>query len=181
MTSFLRRLLKPAPEAVEAARVLETVARAARRPDLFAHGRFPDSLEGRLAALFLHAGLALIRLRAEPAARGVAQAFADQLFRHVDEGLRESGVGDLSVPKTMKRLAGQFYGRLQVYAAAIDAGDEAALADALSRNAMREGGAAFAPALAVHVFAIHAALAGAPVAQLADSALWLPPPASAAR
>lgn len=47
---------------------------------------------------------------------------------------REMGVGDLTVPKEMQRIAEAFYGRAKVYDAALDANDAAALEAALGRN-----------------------------------------------
>ena len=44
------------------------------------------------------------------------------------------GVGDTAVPKRMKKLGEAFYGRAHAYDAALDAGDEDALAAALGRN-----------------------------------------------
>lgn len=48
--------------------------------------------------------------------------------------MRELGIGDQGVPKRMKKFAGMFYGRLEAYAAALDASDATALAAALARN-----------------------------------------------
>jgi cytochrome b pre-mRNA-processing protein 3 len=61
----------------------------------------------------LFGSLAMIRLQADASATPLAQRFADRLFRLFDAGLREAGVGDLSVPKRIRGLAGAFYGRLQ--------------------------------------------------------------------
>ncbi|MGO7624480.1 ubiquinol-cytochrome C chaperone family protein, partial [Rhizobium ruizarguesonis] len=42
--------------------------------------------------------------------------------------------GDNSVPKSMKKLAGMFYGRLEAYSKAMDTGDAEEIALALQRN-----------------------------------------------
>ena len=102
-----------------AQRLLEAVARESRRPEFYGPGRVPDTLQGRFELLTLHAALALVRLKASPEAQKLAQNFTDLLFRHIDAGLREAGVGDLTVPKRMRKLAGDFYGRLEAYAAAL--------------------------------------------------------------
>ena len=44
----------------------------------------------------------------------------------MDDNLREMGVGDLAVPKEMRRMGEAFYGRAQAYRAALAAGDDAA-------------------------------------------------------
>jgi cytochrome b pre-mRNA-processing protein 3 len=56
----------------------------------------------------------------------------------------------------MKKIAGNFYGRVGAYGPALDAGDAAALAAALERNIPGVDG----PALARYVLASEAALAG---------------------
>lgn len=163
---------QPSRASQDAARLLAAVTEASRRPFLFASGRIPDTLEGRFEAMTIHGALALIRLNADPAAGPLAQAFADQLFRAFDAGLREAGVGDLSVPKRMRRLAGDFYGRLKAYTAAIEVGDAAALALALGRNVFSDEGHAFTPALAAHVLTAARAQAQAPVDALFSADAW---------
>ena len=64
----------------------------------------------------------------------IAQEIVDAFFEDVDHSIRELGVGDVGVPKRMKKFAGMFYGRLESYAAALDASDREALAAALARN-----------------------------------------------
>ncbi len=52
----------------------------------------------------------------------------------MDHNLREMGVGDLKVPKEMRRMGEAFYGRAQAYRAAGRLTDNGALAEALERN-----------------------------------------------
>ena len=52
----------------------------------------------------------------------------------LDQNLRELGVGDLSVGKQVKRLAGQFYARLAVLNEAFDEGRIDALSPMLETN-----------------------------------------------
>ena len=99
--------------------MLLQVTNASRNPALFGEGRVADTLDGRFELVALHASLALIRLREAPDAEALAQAFVNALFRRLDSGLREEGVGDLAVPKRMQRLASAFYGRADAYAAAL--------------------------------------------------------------
>jgi cytochrome b pre-mRNA-processing protein 3 len=134
-----------------------------------------DTLEGRFELMTLNAALALIRLRAEPGLAPLAQTFTDQLFRQFDAGLREEGVGDTSVPKHMRRLASDFYGRLRAYAAAIGARDEAALRDALARNALGAEADSFASVLARYALEAAARQAEAPAEALFSEADWPAP------
>lgn len=157
----------------EAEALLFAVSTASRRPGFFGPERVSDDLDGRLGILTLHACLTLMRLKREAEAAALAQTFTDILFRHIDAGLREDGVGDLSVPRRMRKIAAQFYGRLQAYEAALAAGDKSALADALARNLRIE---AFAVPLAAYVRDAHDCLQKEPAAALAEAGLWPNPP-----
>ena len=168
---------QPSRASQDAARLLDVVTQVSRRPPLFGPGRIPDTLEGRFEAMAIHGALVMIRLATDAGAAPLAQIFTDRLFRAFDAGLREAGVGDLSVPKRMRRLAGDFYGRLEAYGAAIGPGDLTALAAALGRNVFADEAHAFAPVLADHVLATARAQAQAPVEALFSQSAW--PPLSA--
>ncbi len=160
---------RPSRAEVDAGRLLDAVTAASRQPAWYGEGRAPDTLEGRFEAMALNASLALIRLRTEPDAAPLAQAFTDKLFRHFDAGLREAGVGDLTVPKRMRKMAGSFYGRLEAYAAALS-GEESALAAAIGRNVGAPD--AFAQRLAVHVRMVARQQAEGPVEALLQASAW---------
>lgn len=118
------------------ARVLyDAVLEAARRPALYGPNGAPDTVDGRFDLIVLHAILLMRRLRdaGEPGKR-LAQLVFDIMFDDMDAALREMGTGDLSVGKRIKAMGEAFYGRAKVYEAALSAGDEAALAEAIARN-----------------------------------------------
>ena len=167
---------QPSRASQDAERLLLAVTEASRRPALFAAGRIPDTLEGRFEATAVYGSLALIRLRADEGAAPLAQSFADKLFRTFDAGLREEGVGDLAVPKRMQKLAASFYGRLEAYGAAIEAGDSAALAGALGRNVFADEAHVFAPVFAAHVSMAARTQAKASVDALFSASGWPVPP-----
>lgn len=158
----------------DAVALVQAVIQAARRPGFYGPGRAPDTLEGRLEVLMLHGALALFRLKQDPALEPVAQFFVDLLFGHIDAGLREAGVGDTAVPKRMRKIAGDFYGRAAIYEAAQKQGD---LAAALGRNVLGDEAAAFAPELAAYVTAAAAALEGADLEALFALSTWPAAPA----
>jgi len=134
------------------ATLYKRVATASRAAGLYSALGIPDTLEGRFESLSLHMVLVLRALRRMPAPAGdVASDLTDAFFRDMDASLREMGVGDTAVPKRMKKLAASFYGRAHAYDGPLDAGDEAALATALGRNAY--GADAPATALARYAFA----------------------------
>lgn len=121
---------------------------AARDPFLYETVGVPDTLDGRFDLVGLHAFLVIRRLQAEPKpGPDLAQAVFDAMFNDMDVNLREMGVGDLSVGKKVKVMWEAFHGRSTAYAAALDAGDTAALQAALARNVWRGGAAGDGPAL----------------------------------
>jgi cytochrome b pre-mRNA-processing protein 3 len=148
----------------------------AREPALFvAHG-VPDTIQGRFDAIGLHVALLLRRLRAEPGVEGpaLAQAVFDAMFADMDISLREMGVSDLAVGKRVKALWEAFHGRARAYEAALDAGDRAALAEAIARNLY--AGAApdgAADALAARAEALAGRLAARPFGELLAGRLGL--------
>lgn len=159
----------------DALRLYEAIVAVSRRPWLYGPDRAPDTVDGRWEMLTAHAALALIRLRQEPSAGMLGELFADTLFRGVDSGLREAGVGDLSVPRQMRRLAQAFYGRVQAYDAAGE--DLAALSDALARNVWNADAHPFAASLAAHLMATRRSFESKPLSRLSDPSSW-PTPAS---
>jgi cytochrome b pre-mRNA-processing protein 3 len=120
-------------EAFGAALYARTAERA-REPRLFEACGIPDTLDGRFDALALHAALMIDRLRREPDGEGLAQAFFDAMFRHLDLTLREIGVQDLGVGRRIKIMAEGLHGRALAYRQAL-AGGPASLGDVLRRNA----------------------------------------------
>lgn len=115
-----------------------TAVAAARDPFLYTALGVPDTLDGRFDLVGLHAFLLIRRLTRETGAGpALAQAVFDAMFSDMDINLREMGVGDLSIGKRVRAMWEAFHGRAQVYAAALEAGDEAALTEALARNMWR--------------------------------------------
>jgi cytochrome b pre-mRNA-processing protein 3 len=95
----------------------------------------PDTVNGRFEMIVLHAVILLHRLEAEPApARALGQGVFDLFCRDMDANLREMGVGDLAVPRSMRRIGDAFYGRQTAYRAALAEPASAALVAALARN-----------------------------------------------
>lgn len=163
---------------VDAGLLVSSVTQISRQPSFFGEGRIPDTLEGRLELMTLHGCLAMLRLGGAPEAAPLGQSFADQLFRQFDAGLREAGVGDLAVPKRMRKIAGRFYGRLSVYAAAFGSSSNAALEEAVARNffAVPLAEAPFAASLAAYARTAFETQAGAPVDALFRLDGWPPAP-----
>jgi cytochrome b pre-mRNA-processing protein 3 len=111
------------------------IVAAARQTAFYSHWNVPDTPLGRFEMVSLHMFLFQHRLRREDgAARDVAQVLIDEFFLDVDHSLRELGIGDVGVPKRMKKLAKMFYGRTAAYDDALERNDRDGLIAALSRN-----------------------------------------------
>lgn len=118
-----------------------TLTEAARRPYFYTDLDVPDTVMGRFEMLSVVMILFFRRTRtSETSGQEIAQEIVDFFFQDIDHSIRELGIGDTSVPKRMKKLAGMFYGRLETYAAALDNRDATALAEALRRNIYPETG-----------------------------------------
>lgn len=116
-------------------RLHEDMVRAARQPAFYTHLGVADNFEGRFDLIVLHAVLLTRRLMAlPPKGPDMAQDLTDLMFARFDAALREMGVGDLAVPKRMKKLAEAYLGRRMAYDGALDQGDQQALTLALARN-----------------------------------------------
>lgn len=137
----------------------------------------PDSVQGRIEMIMLHLALMLRRLRQDGATtRTLQQDLFDLFCQDMDDNFREMGVGDLSVPKEMQRVAEAFYGRARVYDAALDAADRDALVRAVARNVHGVAEHPGAAALAAYVIQAAWTLAAAPVAAMLRSEADFPEP-----
>ncbi|MBP0615709.1 ubiquinol-cytochrome C chaperone family protein [Jiella mangrovi] len=101
-------------------RLYQSLVALTRQPKLYEGLGIADTFSGRFEALALHVFLFLRRCRGEAALEPVAQDVVDRFTADVDSTIRELGVGDQSVPKRMRKLAGVFLERVRIYDAAFD-------------------------------------------------------------
>ena len=107
----------------------------------------------------------------------MAQELVDGVFCGFEDALREMAIGDVGVARRMQAMAADFGGRSRAYAAALDAGDQAALAAALARNvygAQESVATPAADALAKRAAAAAAALSGGPYEDFAAGRFRFP-------
>jgi cytochrome b pre-mRNA-processing protein 3 len=114
------------------AKLYGAIVAQARLPIFYQSFGVPDTIDGRFAVLALHLFAVLNRLNAEgPEGLALAQALVDRFTADMETVLRELGVGDLKVPKAVRRIAASSRTLLGAYEAALPEG-EAALAAAIA-------------------------------------------------
>ena len=162
-------------------RLYGAIVAQSRRADFYTDFGVPDTLEGRFEMVVLHTVLACRRLKGGDALeRAMSQDIFDAFAADMDAAMREIGIGDLTVPKKMKKIGEAFFGRAAAYDAALAEADDAALAQAVSRNILSTGEAEPSPeavALAAYVRVAAATLDATPFEVLARGVLELPDPA----
>jgi cytochrome b pre-mRNA-processing protein 3 len=150
----------------------------ARMPCFYRDYAVADTVNGRFDLIVLHLSLLLDRLAQDPALRELGQGIFDRFCEDMDHNLREMGVGDLAVPKEMRRMGEAYFGRSQAYRAALAADDEQTLVEALERNiyAGSPAATAAAPRLAAYMREALRDLGAQDSAHLAGGILHLPDP-----
>jgi cytochrome b pre-mRNA-processing protein 3 len=119
--------------------IYRSVAALARNPSFYeAPYAVPDTLDGRFDWLGCLVGTTCLHINTmpEPEASAVSQAIFDHFFKQVELNLREAGIGDLAVPKQMRRMIQAFYGRMALLTEIIQTSSQAEqdLAVLLERN-----------------------------------------------
>ena len=114
------------------ARVLyDEIVAAARQPVFYEDLSVPDSVDGRFELISLHTYIMIHRINVK-GDKKLSQTLFDVFFKNMERSLREMGIGDLGVPKHMKRMMQGFNGRCRNYEGAFE--DKALLKEALIRN-----------------------------------------------
>jgi cytochrome b pre-mRNA-processing protein 3 len=112
-----------------------TIVAQARLPAFYTEYGVPDTVQGRFDLIVLHVVLLLRRLgRDDDSGRSLGQELFDAFCRDLENNLREMGLGDLAVPKEMRRFGEAFYGRQAAYLAALGGDEARGFENALARN-----------------------------------------------
>ena len=124
------------------------IVASARQVTFYAVWGVPDTREGRFEMLALHVALVMRRLeRCGLAGVRLSRALGEAFITDMDDNMREIGIGDLTVPKKVKRAAVALYDRHRDYGAALALTSVAATAALLPLiDAAFSGGNAMLPA-----------------------------------
>jgi cytochrome b pre-mRNA-processing protein 3 len=130
MLQWLRRRASAGRRAKE---LYGGVVTAARQPIFYERLRVPDTPEGRFELVALHLFLALESLEHQDRSGDLRQRIIETFVTDMDDCMREMGVGDLSVPKKVRRAAAAFYERASQYREGLAHGGRPTLEECLVR------------------------------------------------
>lgn len=162
---------------LQAAEIYGAVVTQARNPAFFAEAGVPDTPEGRFEVIVLHLYMLLERLRdvGEPGVEP-SRMLIEHLVVDMDDQMREMGVGDLTVPKKVRRAARMLFERTEDYRAALAEPGNAALEAALGRAFPSSASLGATGRMAVYVREAAAHLAGCEGEALLAGRVTYPPP-----
>lgn len=124
-----------------AAGLYQAAVAQSRDPRFYTDLGVADTLDGRFDMVSLHVFLIMQRLsRMGAKGKALSQALFDHMFTNMDLTLRESGIGDMGIPKHMKRMMRAFNGRVHSYHAAINDNNMEQLELVVTRNIYRVEG-----------------------------------------
>ena len=137
---MISRWFRPIPQRENIASLYGAIVAQARAPAFYSRYGVPDTVTGRLELIMLHALLVLRRIRDETGpVRDLAQGLFDAFCQDMDDSMREMGVGDLAVPRKMRRIGQAFYERQAAYEVALAQPHDCALAVVLRRYVFGAG------------------------------------------
>ena len=118
-----------------AEQLYKDIVKQARNKAFYTSYGVPDTMEGRYEMIVIHIFLFLQNLEnSEKNNAQIGKAISEEFFSELDGSLREMGVGDITVPKKMRKLADSFYGRLYAYKEGIEKNEKNTLSQAIQRN-----------------------------------------------
>jgi cytochrome b pre-mRNA-processing protein 3 len=116
-----------------ASKIYGSIVAQARQSTFYDPWGVPDSREGRFEMLTLHMALVMLRLgRIGNDGQDLSRTLGETFIADMDDNMREIGIGDLAVPKKIKRAAAALFDRHRDYGTLLTAGDEAGLARAIA-------------------------------------------------
>lgn len=124
---------QPNPQTAKAEALYSAIVAQARMPAFYARLGVPDTVDGRFDMILLHAFVVMQRLRdGDGMSRQLSQVLYDVMFKDMERSVREMGIGDLSVPRHIRRMMKAFNGRMDAYEKGL--ADPATMNDVLRRN-----------------------------------------------
>ena len=108
------------PTAKTASGLYGSIVAQARQTAFFSAGGVPDTMEGRFGMIGVHMFLVLERIRHEgDAGQPLGRALLECFMTDMDDNMREIGIGDMVVPRRVKKAAAALHEQLDAYRTAI--------------------------------------------------------------
>jgi cytochrome b pre-mRNA-processing protein 3 len=114
---FRKREVNPA------AALYESVVKSARQPEWYREAGVPDTIDGRYCVLATLMALTDLRLAGGGSARALSPRLTELFVDDLDVQLRESGLGDPTLGKTVRNLVTGLSGRIGQWRTALDSND----------------------------------------------------------
>ena len=109
---FFKKIQYPSLPSVQ--KIYETCIEKARSSYYFDQCGVPDTLSGRLSVLMLQTLVQSSRL-CDAGHQKSAQLLVDLFFMDIEQNLRQTPIGDLSIPKYMKKIKILWHGYQDVW------------------------------------------------------------------
>lgn len=130
-TNWLEQMLNIAnffrkfgPSGRKAAELYGSIVAQARQPAFYAVTGVPDTANGRYEMVVLHLAAVLEALRRHEGGGGpLGRALTEAFVTDMDDSMREMAVGDMSVPRKVKKVAAGLRERTLAYRAAAEQGE----------------------------------------------------------
>jgi cytochrome b pre-mRNA-processing protein 3 len=160
MLDWLRKRRRIARTATE---LYGSIVAAARRPWFYHTLGVPDTIEGRFAMLAIHVFLVIERLNTAGAgAKPVSRALLEAFVADMDHTMREIGIGDMGVPRRVRKATAALYERTIMYRAAMAAAGDDELFQSVARTAAPGTPSRAFPALVAYMRSVAGVLATRP-------------------
>lgn len=111
--------IRQSPIRLKARELHEAVILASREPVLYTDAGVPDTVEGRLDCIALHAFLLFRRMIEQPGWDDLGAELSTEIVADFDRSLREMGIGDMSIGKKVKKTSQVFFHRFDAYWGAV--------------------------------------------------------------
>ena len=156
MLTWLRSRSRPG---VTASGLYGSIVTQARVPKFYTVNGVPDTMEGRFGVIAVHMYLVLDRIRQQGTdGDEVARALLETFMTDMDDNMREIGIGDVGVPRRVKKAAAALHEQVEAYTSAMAASDDTALKLALTTYIMLGDGRHDVSGLAHYVRSVAASL-----------------------
>lgn len=112
------------------------IVSVSRNPEIYQRFSVPDTLDGRFDCLMIHLFVVIERLE-KISEHKIATHLLDFFVKDMDRSLRETGVGDPSISRKMRKIGEAYLGRMNVYGLVFDKNIKDDIQSAVYKNLYR--------------------------------------------